>query len=86
MSLRLQPVRVHTNSRDADGLLVFRADLLVAVLVRLSDDYGDKAGMWFLKAGFGSIDHPYPPTFPNLEEAQGWIAQRLAGRRQSSQL
>lgn len=81
MSLRIQPVRVHTNSRDAEGLLVFTGNLLVAVLVQLSVAHEDKVGMWFLEAGFGSIDHPYPPTFPNLDEAQGGITQRLAGRR-----
>jgi hypothetical protein len=35
--------------------------------------------MWFLEAGFGAVDHPDPPTFDSLDEAQSWIARRLAG-------
>jgi hypothetical protein len=50
----------------------------VAVLVQLSDDHEDAAGMWFLKAGFGRVDTATPPTFTDLDEAQGWIEQRLA--------
>jgi hypothetical protein len=51
---------------------------LVAVLVRLSDEHGDDADMWFLEAGFGRLDHPHPPKFADLEEAQAWIADQLS--------
>ncbi|GJD66948.1 hypothetical protein [Methylobacterium frigidaeris] len=53
MSLHLQPVPITTGSGDTESLLVFADGFLVAVLVCLSDDHGDEAGMWFLKAGFG---------------------------------
>lgn len=79
MNLRLQPVQVATGSSDTESCLVFSDGFLVAVLVRLSDDHGDAAGAWFLEAGFGPLDHPKPPTFTNLDEAQDWVAQRLAG-------
>jgi hypothetical protein len=77
MSLRLQPVHVATGSGDTESLLVFADDFLVAVLVHLSDDHEDSAGMWFLEAGFGPVDDPSPPTFADLDQAQGWIERRL---------
>ena len=77
MSLHLQPVRVATGSHDEESELVFSEDLLVAVLVRLSEEHGDEAGMWFLEAGFGRVDDPNPPKFANLDEAQDWIERQL---------
>ena len=70
MNLRLQPVQVATGSSDTESHLVFSDGFLVAVLVRLSDEHGDAAGAWFLEAGFGRVDHPNPPTFADLDEAQ----------------
>ncbi|MHB2210702.1 hypothetical protein [Methylobacterium sp. CM6257] len=79
MSLRLQPVQVATGSADQDSHLVFHDGFLVAVLVCLSDEHEDAAGKWFLEAGFGRVNTAAPPTFADLDEAQGWIEQRLAG-------
>jgi hypothetical protein len=79
MTLRLQPVHVATGSDDTESQLVLTDDFLVAVLVLLSDDHEDAASMWFLEAGFGRVNTPTPPTFADLDEAQIWIAQRLAG-------
>ncbi|MBO1021127.1 hypothetical protein IPV08_14230 [Methylobacterium sp. SD274] len=78
MTLRLQPVRVATDSEDAEGLLVFARGNLVAVLVRLSDDQSDDTGKWFLEAGFGSIYRSRPPVFYDLDKAQEWITISLA--------
>ena len=78
MNLRLQPVQVGTGSDDTESQLVFADGFLVAVLVRLSDAHEEEAGMWFLEAGFGRVDHPAPPTFANLDEAQAWIEHRMA--------
>jgi hypothetical protein len=78
MSLRLQPVHVSTGSHDTESHLVFAEGFLVAVLVQLSGEHEDEAGMWFLEAGFGRLDHPDPPKFGDLDGAQAWIAQRLA--------
>ena len=77
MSLHLQPVQVATGSDDQDSRLVFHEGFLVAVLVLLSDDHEDAAGMWFLEAGFGRVDTATPPTFADLDEAQNWIEQQL---------
>ena len=78
MTLRLQPVQVATGSYDVDGQLVFADGFLVAVLVRLSDDHDDLAGMWFLEAGFGRVVTTALPLFADIDKAQSWIEQRLA--------
>ena len=77
MSLTLQPVRVATGS-DEDGMLVLTdGQRLVAVLTRLSDQHEGAAG-YCLEAGFGWLDGPNHPTFPDLQAAQEWITQRMA--------
>lgn len=80
MTLRLQPVQIATGSNDSEGQLVFREGFLVAVLVHLSDDHEDDAGKWYLEVGFGQLATAHSPTFPDLDEAQDWIRQRLAGQ------
>lgn len=76
--LTLTPVRVGTAAADEDGRLVFAGDLLVAVLVRLTEGH-DEAGHWFLEHGFGRLDVALPPTFPDLPAAETWIASKLSG-------
>lgn len=78
MNLRLQPIQVATWDADQERRPVFHNGFLVAVLVRLSAEYEDEAGKWFLEVGFGRVNTATPPTFANLDEAQGWIEQRLA--------
>jgi hypothetical protein len=77
MKLGFQPVTVETNAADEDGCLVFADNRLVAVLVRLSDLHGKKAGRWYLEHGFGKLDVPAHPIFTDLEEARNWVAQRV---------
>lgn len=79
MSLHLQPVRVKTGSHDMEGQLVFTDGLLVAVLVRLSEDHEGQAGMWFLEAGFDGAEERVQPTFADLDAAQEWIQRRIDG-------
>ena len=78
MTLTLQPICVST-ARGQDSFLVLEDDCLVAVLVRLSAQYGDDAGSWFYEAGFGKLDGPAHPIFPSLERAKDYIQCRLAG-------
>jgi hypothetical protein len=78
MTLTLQPVCVST-ARGQDSFLVLEDDCLVAVLVRLSAEYGEDAGSWFYEAGFGSLDGPDHPIFPGLEEATDYVQRRLVG-------
>lgn len=78
MSLALQPVLVATGF-DEEGMLVFDwKQRLVAVLTHLSERKEVAPGQWFLEAGFGRLDRTSHPTFPDLEAAQQWMAQRLA--------
>jgi len=77
VKLDFQPTLV-ASGEDGEGRLVYRGDYLVAVLVRLSDVQGGLAGRWFLETGFGPLDTPEPPIFADLDEAEGWIAARLA--------
>ncbi|HSV02800.1 MAG TPA: hypothetical protein VLI41_06300 [Phenylobacterium sp.] len=78
MSLTLQPILVATGE-EGEGCLVFHDRWLVAVLVRLSDLHEDRSGCWFLEKGFGGLDGPESPTFDNLDAAQDWIVEHLAG-------
>ena len=73
MNLRVQPVQVAIGGDSTESQLVFQGSFLVAVLVRLSDEYEADAGKRFLKAGFGRVDHQRPPTFVDLGKAQMWI-------------
>jgi len=78
MSFILQPIRVATGF-DEEGMMVLDEEQrLVAVLVRLSDQNEVAPGQWYLEAGFGRIDGLSHPIFPNLDQAQTWISQRLA--------
>jgi hypothetical protein len=76
MNLSLQPVRI-ANGYDEEGMLVFAGDRLLAVLVQLSHEHGVLAGQWYLEVGFGRLDGPNHPTFPDLDAAQAWISERL---------
>ncbi|GJD48057.1 hypothetical protein OPKNFCMD_0773 [Methylobacterium crusticola] len=78
MNLRLQPVQVLTGSDDTEGVLVFAAGGLVAILVHLSQEHRDEAGMWFLEVGFGPVDDPRHPKFADLGAACAFITQCLS--------
>ena len=78
MTLTLQPVCVCT-APGQDSFLVLKDDCLVAVLVCLSAQYGEDTGSWFYEAGFGSLDGPDHPIFPDLDQATDYVQRRLAG-------
>ncbi len=75
MTFKLDPVQILTDSHDQEGRLVFIDDLLVAVLVRLSDQHVGSAGLWYLEAGFGLVAHKEAPLFDDLDAAVRWLAQ-----------
>ena len=77
--LTLTPVQVGTGTADKEGRLVFVGNLLVAVLVQLSEDH-DEAGQWFLEHGFGSLNAPLTLIFPDLQAAEDWIEERYKQR------
>jgi hypothetical protein len=78
--ISLQPIEVLTASQDREGRLVLADGMLVAVLVRLSDEAHDPLlrGAWFLETGLGSLDGRHE-LFASLEEAaasiEGWLNQ-----------
>jgi hypothetical protein len=76
--LSLQSARIETGSPDEEGCLVFGDGKLLAVLVRLSAQQGDLFGRWYVEKGFGRLDGPAHPTFPDLEAAQSWISARAS--------
>lgn len=77
MNLALQAMAVATGSDDRDGMLVLADDELVAVLVRLSDSHGGKAGLWFLEHGFAVLKSADNPVFADLDAAGRWVLSRL---------
>ncbi len=77
-ALTLRQVHVDTGGPDEDGRLVFAAEHLVAVLVRLSDQHDGITGQWFLEHGFGRLGGPMQPIFLDLAAAETWIEDRLA--------
>ena len=80
MSLTLQPVRVATGAEE-EGLLVFdQQQRLLAVLVHLSPENEVAPEHWYLEAGFGSLEGPNRPDFPDLEAARQWLEERLTHR------
>ena len=84
MTFSVQPVTVATGSDDREGCLLFAEDQLVAVLVCLSGQHSGVAGRWYLEAGFGRLDGPEHPVFPDIESAQAWAQARLASRRRAT--
>ena len=83
MDLTLQPVLVATGE-EGEGVLVFCNGRLVAILVRLSDLHEEQAGWWFLETGFGPLEGPQHPSFPDLDGASAWMKARLAGNPRTS--
>jgi hypothetical protein len=75
MSLRLEPTRI--AAADAEGLLVYSDDGLVAVLARLSDLHGEIAGQWYFEAGFGEFDRHKHMVFREIDAARRWIASQI---------
>jgi len=74
---RMQPVRV-AGYPNSEGQLVFAGDNLIAVVVRLPEEYGDEADGWYIEATFGlSLTDPHTPTFRSLDEAFRWIDQEV---------
>ncbi len=79
--LTTQPIRVATSRAGDEGCLVLADDVLVALLVLLSDEYGEEAGRWYLESGYGPVESIAHPTFASIAEAKSWIAERLAEKR-----
>jgi hypothetical protein len=80
--ITFQPVKVLVDGHDSEGRLIFADDQLASVVVRLDGEAHapEHKGHWHLEAGFGKYDSRTAPTiFMTLEEAAGWVRQRLTG-------
>lgn len=73
MSVRLEPVRI-IGLEGGDGRLVFAGEVLVAVLIRLSELHEEEAGKWFVEAGFGPLERMVGLTFNDLDIAERQVA------------
>jgi len=72
-AVAFQPI-VIGDSTDNDGRLVFVAERLVAVLVRLTDQlHGQDVDSWFVEAAFGPLSDSATRIFVALEQVEEWI-------------
>jgi hypothetical protein len=81
VEVTLQAIRVETGTSEEDGRLVLVDGKLIAVLVRLSDEYPQPElhGQWFVEVGLGPIFQRHE-VFSTLEEAIVWIRQTVEYR------
>lgn len=77
MSVTFRPVHVETGSSDCEGMLVFDADRLIAILICLSDLHEDAAGTWYLE--YGPSLSKAPGMFDSIDRAIAWIEKAIAG-------
>ena len=72
-NLSFQPVTLDSRETDADAMMVFRGEKLVAVLTRLDELHGPLRGRWFVEAMF--MDNLSAPddTFAQLAHFEQWI-------------
>ena len=69
-------MKIKTNSKDENSVLVLNDGYLVAIVVRLDDPmHGSAQGRWHLEAHFDHV----PGTdrlFRDLDEAVAWVAEQ----------
>jgi hypothetical protein len=69
-------MKIKTNSKDENAVLVLSDGSLVAIVVRLDDPmHGATQGRWHLEARFDHV----PDTdrlFKNLDKAVAWVAEQ----------
>jgi predicted metal-dependent phosphoesterase TrpH len=74
MVVKVRPVELDTGSADHEGVLVFdESESLVAILVRLSDLHGERAGDWRFE--YGPAFRGHPKDFTSLDQAVTWIEE-----------
>jgi len=69
--ITVEPVRLPDDFGDDEGMLVFRDDILLAVMSRLGELHGNLAGRWHIEVYFAGLNRTdVPDTFASLEEAR----------------
>jgi hypothetical protein len=79
MSLGLQPAQVATGATTLRASLSSLTAFSWRCWCTSPTSTRRMRASWFLEAGFGRIDDPRQPKFADLDKAQDWIMQRLAG-------
>lgn len=82
--ITLQPMPVLVDGGRHEGQLILADGELAAVFTRVTseetDGECDRAGGWFLEAGFGpcsGLISVRPPVLASLDEAVNWVRDRL---------
>jgi len=73
MTLSFHPVTLDQNYGDAEGMLVYHSDRLMAVLARLGSLHDNLAGCWFIEASFSPRMIHTPATFQSLADFEAWV-------------
>jgi hypothetical protein len=84
-AIKFEPMEVLTDGGVSDGRLVLANGKLIAVLVHVMPSEMELSAIspegWYREAGFGPCSDlatgSPPPLFNSLEEARGWIEQRI---------
>jgi hypothetical protein len=82
--ITLQPMSVLADGGSHEGQLILADGQLVAVFTWVTPEETvggqERAGGWFLEAGFGpcsSLTSARPPVLATLDEAVTWVRTRL---------
>jgi hypothetical protein len=83
-SITIQEMPVLADGGRHEGQLILADGQLVAVFTWVTPEETmggrERAGGWFLEAGFGpcsSLNSTTPPVLANLDEAVTWVRTRL---------
>jgi hypothetical protein len=68
--ITFQPVTLHNDHGEDQGMLAFSGNRLIAVLTHLDKWHGDLDGHWFVEARFGSRGDHLQISFETLLEAE----------------
>ena len=74
MTISLQPTTLDTPDGDAEAVLVYRENRLLAVASRLGPAHEADAGSWFLEAVFGPRDLWTGTSFVDEAGLAAWAA------------
>jgi hypothetical protein len=77
--LTVENARIAGGAIPDEGRLIFYDGALVAVLIRLEPELAAQTGgVWYLQAGFGTVEDFHHPSFPSIDDGLAWLSQRLS--------
>ena len=86
VAVEFQAVTLDGRSRDNEGVLVFRAERLMAILTRLSGIHGDHEGCWFIETLYGELPTPPDRILPDLAAAETWALAETGSQARPTSL